>query len=129
MATITNASMAQMASLAYLAAAVPFTYIATGTGTGAEAAGDTALGSEITDSGLERADATTKTRATTTQADDTTSLSEAFSVTGSKTVGEVGVFNDASAGTMWFRHKLGSTKSLSNGDTYTVTCTCQFKAG
>ena len=128
MATITNAAMAQMALLAYSAAAVPFTYIAVGTGTAAEAAGDTTLGTEITDSGLARADATTKTRAMPTQTDDTTSLSEVFSVTGAKTAGEVAVFNAAAAGTMWFRHKLAATKSLVNGDSYTVTCTCAFTA-
>ena len=128
MATLTNASFAQIASLAYLAAAVPFTYIAVGTGTTAESAAHTALVTETTTSGLGRADATTKTRSTTTQTNDTTSLSETFTVTGSVTVAEVGVFNASSAGTMWFRHKLGTAKSLINGDSYTVTCTCQFTA-
>ena len=129
MATCTNASFAQIASLAYLTTAVPFTYIAVGTGTTAESAAHTALVTETTTSGLERTVATTKTRATTTQTNDTTSLSETFTVTGSVTVAEVAVLNAATTGTMWFRHLLGSTKALVSGDSYTVTCTCQFKAG
>lgn len=120
--------MGQAALLMYSAAAVPFTYIAVGSGTTAEAASQTALVTELTDSGLARATATTATRATTTQTDDTTSLSETFTVTGSKTAAEVGVFNASSSGTMWFRHVLGTAKSLVSGDSYTVTATCQFTA-
>jgi len=98
-----------------------FDYLACGTGTTAFAAGDTALGTEITDSGLERVQDGTPTRTTTTVTNDTGVLNNTFSVTGTKTIGEVGVLNAASSGTLLARTVLSPTKSVSNGDSYTLT--------
>ena len=99
---------------------IAFTYLAVGTGTGAHDATDTTLDAEITDSGLARASATV-TRTTTTVTNDTLQLSKAFSVTGTKTIGEQATFNASSAGDMLQRTALSPTRSVVNGDTYTLT--------
>jgi len=96
-----------------------FTYLAVGTDDTAAAAGNTTLGTEITDSGLERASATAS-RVTTTVTNDTAQLLKAFSVTGTKAVAEVGVLNASSTGTMLSRTVI-TTKNVENGDTLTIT--------
>lgn len=121
---IVNAGKAQLALLAGDASAVPFTYIALGTSSTAVGASQTALQAEITDTGLQRASATVS-RTTTTVTNDTLSLVKAFTATGSKTIEEVGAFNASSSGTMLGRALTG-TKTLSNGETLTVTYTCAF---
>lgn len=121
---IVSAGKAQLALLAGDASATPFTYIAVGSSTTAPAVGQTALASEIAASGLTRA-AATVSRTTTTVTNDTLTLSKTFTATGSVTVEEVGVFNDASAGTMLGR-ALTTTKSLVNTETLTVTYNVVF---
>ena len=93
-------------------------YIATGTGTG-QAVTDTTLATEITDSGLERT-AGTGTRVTTTTTNDTAQLVVSFSVTGSKSVTEAGMFNAASAGDM-VAYQNFTALPLVNGDTLQIT--------
>jgi len=97
-----------------------FDYMCVGTGTTAVGATDTSLATEITDSGLERVQVT-PTLETTTTTDDTGQVANTFSVTASKTVGEIGVCNASSSGTFLIRSVLSPTKSLSNGDSYTLT--------
>lgn len=121
---ITTAGVAQMALLAGDATAVPFTYLAVGTSTTAVAGSQTALVAEITDSGLARA-AATVSRVTTTSTNDTLQLYKEFSVTGSKTVEEAGVFNDATTGTMLAR-ALTTSKSVINGDLLQITYKVSF---
>jgi hypothetical protein len=99
-----------------------FTYIAVGTDDTAATAVDTTLGAEIADSGLERAVADTIERTTTTVANDTARLIKAFSVTGTKAINEVGIFNASSDGTMGSRTVI-TTKNVENGDTITITYT------
>lgn len=96
-----------------------FGYIAVGTSATAVSAGHTALQAEITDSGLARA-ASTNSRSTTTATNDTLNLLKTFTVTATKTVQEVGVFNAVSAGVMAGRCLTG-TKAFVSGDTYAVT--------
>jgi hypothetical protein len=103
---------------------VAFTYLAVGTSSTAVSAGQTALQAEITDSGLARASATV-TRTTTTTTNDTLSLSKTFSVSGTKVVEEIGVFNNSSAGTMLGRALTGSI-SLISGDELVATYKVQF---
>ena len=118
---IQNAGKAESAALIVdTASPAAFTYLAVGTGTGAFDATDTTLDAEITDSGLARASATV-TRVTTTVTNDTAQLSKAFSVTGTKTLGEQATFNAASAGDMLQRTALSPTRAVVNGDTYTLT--------
>jgi hypothetical protein len=100
-----------------------FTYIAVGTDDTAAAADNTTLGAEITDSGLARAEATAS-RETTTATNDTAKLSEEFTVTGTKAINEVGIFNAASAGTMGSRTVI-TTKNVEDGDTITIEYTLE----
>lgn len=123
--SITNASFAVLSGLAgNVDAQTAFTYLAVGTSTTAPSASQTALGGEITDSGLSRASATVS-RVTTTQTNDTLQLVKAFSVTGTKTVEEVGIFNASSGGTMLGR-ALTTSKAVVNGDTLTITYQVKF---
>jgi hypothetical protein len=96
-----------------------FTYIALGTGTTAAAVGDTALETEISDSGLERASATVSYETTATSG-DTLQLVKEFIATGDKSVTEIGIFNDASAGTLGGR-TVKTAVPLETDDIYEVT--------
>jgi len=96
-----------------------FTYIALGTGTTAAAVGDTALETEISDSGLERASATVSYETIVTSG-DTLQLVKEFIATGDKSVTEIGIFNDASAGTLGGR-TVKTAVPLETDDIYEVT--------
>lgn len=118
--TIANAGLAVVSGLVgNVDAQTAFTYLAVGSDSTAESAAHTALQTEITTNGLERA-AATVTRETTTQTNDTLQLYKVWTASGSVTVEEIGIFNDASAGTMLGR-KLTTTKSLASGETLTAT--------
>ena len=121
---VTNAGKAQLALLCGDASAVPFTYLAVGTSTTTPLVGDTTLTAEIVDSGLARA-AGTVSRVTTTVTNDTFQVTKTFSVSGTKTVEEVGVFNASSSGTM-LSHALTESKAVSNGDSFIVTYQLKF---
>lgn len=96
-----------------------FTYLASGIGTTAAAAADTALESEIVDSGLARA-SVTPTSETTTATDDTLQLVKAWTVSGTKAVTEIGILNAASTGVL-LGHQVFSALNVVSGDTLTVT--------
>lgn len=96
-----------------------FTYLAVGTGTTAAAAGDTALETEIVDSGLARA-AATASRVTTDVTNDTAQLVKSWSVSGTKAVTECGALNAASNGTLLGRQVFSAINVVS-GDTLQVT--------
>lgn len=118
---IVNAGLAEIAGLiGNTGTPTAFTYLAVGSGSTAAAATDTALETELTDGGLERASATV-TRATTTATNDTLQLVKAFTVTDTKTVREVGVFNASENGDMMSRSVLTADKNLESGDTFTLT--------
>lgn len=118
--TNTNAAKAVISGLVgNTGSQTAFTYLAVGTSNTAASASQTALQAEIADSGLSRASATVS-RTTTTQTNDTLRLVKAFTVTGTKTVEEAGIFNAASTGVMLGRALTGS-KAVVNGDTLTVT--------
>ncbi len=121
---MTTASFAVIAGLVgNTGAQTAFGYLAVGTSNTAVSAAHTALQAEIVDSGLARA-ATTNTRITTTQTNDTLSFSKTFTVTGSKAIEEVGIFNASSAGTMLARALTG-TFNVVNGNTIVATYTWQ----
>ena len=118
---IVNTGLAEIAGLVgNTGSPTAFTYLAVGSASTAANATDTTLETELTDGGLERASATV-TRQTTTAANDTLQLVKTFTVTGTKTVREVGVFNDSTSGTMLSRSVLTSDKNLESGDTFTLT--------
>lgn len=122
---ITNGALAVFSGLVgNTGAQSAFTYLAVGTSSTAVGASQTALGAEITDSGLARA-AATVSRVTTSQTNDTLQLVKAFSVSGTKTVEEVGIFNASSSGVMGGRALTGS-KAVESGDTLTITYQVQF---
>lgn len=101
-----------------------FTYIAVGESTTAPAAGQTTLITEITTSGLARA-AATASRITTSSTNDTASLSKTFSVSGPKTVTEVGAFNASSGGVMVGR-KTFTGVAVDSPDSLQITYTFQI---
>lgn len=95
------------------------TYLEVGTGTTAAAAGNTALETAITDSGLARA-AATVSLVTTTTTNDTLQLLKSWSVSGTKAVTECGAFNASSAGSMLGRQVFSAINVIS-GDTLQIT--------
>jgi len=111
--------IAQLIGTNTTSGATAFDYIAVGTGTTAATATQTALITEITDTGLTRA-AGTGTNVTTTVACDTFQLVKSFSPTGSKAVTESGVLNASSAGVMLCRQTF-SAINVTDGDTLTIT--------
>jgi len=128
MATVTTAALAELSGLAgNTGSKTAFTYLAVGTGTTAESAAHTQLVTEVTGSGLARASATV-TQATTTHTNDTLQLVKAWTVSGTVTISEVMMGNNATAntGTMAFRELLSPTKSVVSGDTYSLTAKLVF---
>ena len=97
-----------------------FGYVANGSGSTDAAAAQTALVSENSGSGSDRA-AVTPTSEQTTSADDTLRYSKTWTFSGSKTLREFGIFNASSDGVMLARYVLASDKSLASGETYTIT--------
>jgi len=96
-----------------------FDYLEVGTDATAASAGQSALVAAITDSGLARA-AGTGTQQTVTVANDTLQLTYTWSsISASKTIREVGVFNAASAGTMLARAVINV--SATSEDTLALT--------
>lgn len=98
----------------------PVTAIAVGTGTNAAAAGDTALQTEITDSGLGRGAATTS-RVTTTTTNDTAQWVKSFTVTGTKAVTEEGLLDNNTSGGNLLARQVFSAINVVNGDTLQIT--------
>lgn len=99
-------------------------HIAIGIGTTAAAAGDTALQSEITTNGGQRASAT-RTQQTTTTTNDTSRYVVTFTFTGSFAVTEAGVLNASSSGTLLNR-QVFSARNVDTGDTLTITYNVSF---
>ena len=117
---VTSAGKAAIAGLVgNVGSITAFSYIAVGSSSTPPAVGQTALVSEIATAGLTRA-AGSVSRITTNVANDTTSIFKSFTLSGSATVEEIGVFNASSSGIMLGR-ALTSTKSLTTGDVLACT--------
>lgn len=117
---IPNAGLAAIASrIGGSGGAAAGTYIAVGTGTNAFNASDTALQTEVTTSGLGRANAT-MSLVTTNVTNDTSQALYQFSVSGTVAVTEAGIFNAASSGTL-FARSVFSAINVANGDTLQIT--------
>jgi len=113
--TIMNVGLNEITGLmGNIGSKTAFSYIAVGTGDTTEAKTQTALVTEVTDSGLARA-SVTPTQETTTVTNDTLQFYKEWTATATKTIEEVGIFNAASAGTMLGR-KLTGSKALTSGD-------------
>lgn len=116
---ITTAALAEVSGLVGATGSkTAFTYLAVGTGTTGAAAADTALETEIADSGLARA-AATVSQVTSAETNDTLRLSKAFTVTGTKAVTEAGALNAGAAGTLFGRQVFAAINVV-NGDTLTI---------
>lgn len=119
MATITTKGIETSARMiANISPAAAFTYLATGSGSGAESASDTALGTENTLYGAERVAATCSFTAP-----GTISWVNLFSFSGSVTIRELGIFNAAAAGDMFLRILLNSNKTYEEGNSAQITIT------
>jgi hypothetical protein len=117
MATITNAGKLAVAKLLNgVDSVAAFTYMATGSGSTAEAATQTALVTENTANGSGRAAATCSY-----VADYKARFVNTFNFTGAVTIREIGIFNAPSAGTMLLRHVLTADKVYSNGESVEIT--------
>jgi hypothetical protein len=102
--------------IADVSPADPFTFMATGTGSAAENAADTALGAENTQYGAERAAATCGYTAP-----GTTTWQKLFSFSDNVTIRELGVFNAATLGDMLFRILLANNKNYEEGFSALIT--------
>ena len=108
----------------------PWVYLAVGTGTGTETNTSTALGTELATSGLTRALATTVTITNSTtggagSSAASVSVAKTFTVSGTQTVTEAGLFNETSSSNTdsMFARKVFTGVTVNNGDSLTVTWT------
>lgn len=101
-------------------ATTPMTALAIGTSTTAAAAGDTALGAEITTSGGGRG-AATVSNTTTLITGDTEQWQKTWSITGSLAITEEGIFDNNTSGGTLLAHNIFSVVNVVNSDTFQVT--------
>lgn len=113
--TITNNGLAQTAGLINGVVTNFFEYIAIGTGTTAAAASDTALEEEAT-----RSSATTISRVTTTETNDTAQWVETFNFNAGSAITESGILDSAASGTLLCR-QVFSAINVASGDSLQVT--------
>ncbi len=130
---VPNEGLAELAGLAVDSGSpTAFTVLAVGSGDTTPAVGDSALATEITDSGLARS-AATVTLATTSTSNDTGQLYKQWTVSATKTIKEVGFTNKTTkdaAGEEWaYREVISTERDVSTGDTYTVTGKIVFARG
>lgn len=117
---VTNAGFAVIAArLGSNATEAVADYLEVGTGTTAAAAGDTALETAITDSGLARAQGTVS-RVTTTQTNDTHQVAYTWTASGSKAITECGLFNSSSGADLVGRNVFSAVNVVS-GDSFALT--------
>ena len=124
MATITTAAIAAIAQLINNSQTInPFTFMATGSGSGAESANSTELGTENTLYGAARA-ASTCTYAAT----GISQWVSLFTFNGNVTIREIAIFNALSNGIMLLRHVLASDKAYGAGESVQITITTTIAA-
>lgn len=117
MVTIVDAGLEATARLINgVSAGAAFTYMATGSGSTAEATSQTALVTENTTNGAQRAAATC-----TYEATGISKWVKTFSFTGAVTLREIAILNASSNGTMFCRHVLSADKIYANGESVEIT--------
>lgn len=113
-----DAGLAELAGLCVdTGSPTAFDYIAYGDDTTAHDSTHTTL--QGTES--QRTQDSSTSRTTTNVTNDTAVIDNTFSITSTETIGESGVFNDATTGTMLCRQVLSPTRSVVNGDSWTAT--------
>lgn len=122
----TTAGFTELAKLGAGETASAWTHIALATVAGQDA-GDTALNTETSASGLARVAATMST-VTTDVGNDTIQAYKVFTAGATVTVREAGVFNASSGGDMLMVGALSPIAAMVSGDTLTLTMKCQIKA-
>jgi hypothetical protein len=95
-------------------------YIGIGTGTTAAAADDTALETEV-----ESRATGTQSRITTDTTDDTYKCVGEITMTSSRSITEVGIFTDATAGTL-FSRSVFAAEVVGSGNSLEVTYECDI---
>jgi hypothetical protein len=126
---VTNSGFNELCGLAgNVGTKTAFANVATGTGSTAFAASQTALVAENTLYGSVRTVADTVAQATTTVTNDTLRFTKVWTISGGTvTVRELGVFNATpTGGTMLARSVLTANKSIATGETYTLTYNIKF---
>jgi hypothetical protein len=96
----------------------PFIYMGIGTGAGAESTASTALGTENTQYGAQRAEATL-----TYVSLGTSQWSILYAFTGPVTIRELAIFNALVGGDMFLRHVLTENKNYADGESVEITIT------
>lgn len=123
--TITNSGKAAMAGLVGNTGGISaFNYLALGSDNTAASASQTALIAEYSTLGLSRSVATAS-RITTSQTNDTLSLTYTWTATGSTTIQEIGILNASSVGIMLGRKVTGGVAVI-NTNSVVATYTVQF---
>lgn len=118
MAILTNDGLIRKAYRMFGDPSGNFQWVALGTGTGAEASGNTALGAELDTSGASRMVADTLAY----EADYKAKWIAQWTFTGTIGITECGIFDQlAVGGTILMRHKFAATKNVINGDTLQLT--------
>jgi hypothetical protein len=125
---LTNAGLAQIASLLISGSTLPFNYIALGTGTTPADVSDTALEAEKVTDGVPRKVANSGALTTTTVTNDTAQLIAIFNAPGGFSLSELGLFTAISSGVLGAR-RVFSPISVLNLQTITVTWTLTVVAG
>jgi len=99
-----------------------------GTGTGAEAAGDTALGTELTTEYV-----VNSTRPTGSQASSTNTYTTVGTLSpdsgGTLAITEHGIFSATSSGTLWDRSKFSAVNLVASADSLQTTYVATFPSG
>jgi hypothetical protein len=119
---VVDAGKAEVAGLINGVTSTAFDNLAIGEGTTAPAATDTELESEVTDSGGERATATTS-RVTTDVANDTAQWVHEWTFSGSLAVTESGILNATDTGTLLARQTFAAI-NVESGDKLEITWKC-----
>lgn len=118
MATITDNGLILRSHLLWDDTSGNITYIAVGSGETAEANDQTALVTEITNSGCERAEISSRAYEATAKA----VFTHTFTATGALAINEMGLFDSSANGIMYMRHKFTATKNLVADDTLELIC-------
>lgn len=116
MVTFVNSGLEYDAKLFNGESTAPFKYVAMGSGSTAEANDQEALVTEITDTGLARAEGTTSYEASYISV-----VTHEFTATGTTTFRECGLFDASESGHMAMRHLFSSDKNIDNGEQAEIT--------
>ena len=116
MVTITLKGLEMQAKYTNQSTVGSWKWIGIGLGTGSETDSSTALGSEITGTGGERATATLSY-----EADYKSVWTYTWTFTGALAIEECAIFDAISSGNMLMRHKFASTKNVATDETLQLT--------